>query len=364
MQLTPAMEWSSEWHFGCLDRSMMSTISLSRQTRLAVTSLVALVCYGTFLVAQEPSGGSIPRLTAPLHVTHVLGFEGIPDNANGDLSINGDILRFQKANGSSAQIKVSSIRDVVLGEQDKEVGGTTMAVGRAATPYGGGRLIALFAHKKYDIVTVEYRDPTGGFHGALFQMNKGQGQVLRQALLPEGAHVNRSEDQAVPAALAASPNVLPARASTGPWNVQIEQVDPGNVNIEPAFRIAIYENLVDALTKTKQFKEVLRSGDRKIDSLPDLLILKTTVEAYTPGSERRRAVTSFSGATKLQVRSQLCTRDGKVVLETLVNGKVRFFGSNLRATHNLARNVADRIQHTLPVPSPTAAQQHALLTRQ
>ena len=95
------------------------------------------------------------------------------------------------------------------------------------------------------------------------------------------------------------------------------------------------ENLVDALTKTKQFKEVLRSGDRNIDSLSDLLILKTTVEAYTPGSETRRAVTTLSGATKLRVRSQLCTRDGNVVLETLVDGNVRFFGAGARAIRAL-----------------------------
>ena len=343
---------------------MISAISLSRHTRGVITSLVALVCYSTYLSAQEPSGGSIPELSAPLHVTHVLGFEGIPGNTNGDLSINGDILRFQKADGSSAQIMVSSIRDVVLGEQDKEVGGTPVALGRAAAPFGGGRVIALFAHKKYDIVTVEYSDPAGGFHGALFQTNKGQGLVLRQTLLPGDAHVDRSEDQAVPAGLARSPNLLPAQASTGPWNVQIDQVDPGNVNIEPAFRIAIYENLVDALTKTKQFKEVLRSGDRNADSLSDLLTLKITVEAYTPGSETRRAVTTLSGATKLRVRSQLCTRDGNVVLETLVDGNVRFFGSNLRATHTLARNVADTIQHTFRVPGPSAAEQHASLAGQ
>ncbi len=347
---------------------MMSTISLSRPTRRAITTLVALACYGACLSAQQPSAGSIPELTTPLHVTHVLGFEGIPDNANGDLSINGNVLRFQKADGAGAQIMISSIRDVVLGEQDKEVGGTPLALGRAATPYGGGRLIALFAHKKYDIVTVEYRDAAGGFHGALFQMNKGEGLVLRQALLPGGAHVDRPKDQAVPAAIpvaiAASHDVLPARAPTGPWSVQIDQVGPGDVNIEPAFKIAIYENLVDALRKTKQFKEVLRSGDRDIDSLPNLLILKTTVEEFTPGSERRRAVTTFSGATKLRVRSQLCTRDGNVVLETLVGGNVRFFGSNLRATHNLARNVANKIQHTWPIAGPSASEQHASLTHQ
>jgi hypothetical protein len=60
------------------------------------------------------------------------------------------------------------------------------------------------------------------------------------------------------------------------------------------------------------------------------------------------------GATKLKVRSQLCTREGQIVLERVVDGNVRFFGGNLRATHNLARNVAKTIkQSTLPEPAPS-----------
>jgi hypothetical protein len=87
-----------------------------------------------------------------------------------------------------------------------------------------------------------------------------------------------------------------------------------------------------------------------------LLVLKTTVEKYTAGSETRRAVTTVSGATKLTVRSQLLTREGKVVLERTVNGDVRFFGSNLRATHNLARNVAKTLKESSwpDFPEPTA----------
>jgi c-di-AMP phosphodiesterase-like protein len=73
------------------------------------------------------------------------------------------------------------------------------------------------------------------------------------------------------------------------------------------------------------------------------------VVKYTPGSETQRAVTTVSGATKLMVRSQLVTREGEVVLERTVNGNVRFFGGNLRATHNLARNIAKVIkQSALP----------------
>jgi hypothetical protein len=143
--------------------------------------------------------------------------------------------------------------------------------------------------------------------------------------------------------------ILLAFAASGPrllaqsWSVRVDQVDPGDVNIEPAFRVAIYENLLDELAKTNQFKQVFRSGDRNASG-PGILILKTTVQKYTPGSETRRAVTTVSGATKLNVRSQLSTSEGRVVVEQVVDGNVRFFGTNLRATHNLARNVAKAIQ--------------------
>lgn len=147
------------------------------------------------------------------------------------------------------------------------------------------------------------------------------------------------------------------KSSTAQWSVQVDKINPGDVALESAFQVAIYENLLDELGKTKQFKQVFRSGDRNANAkdVPNLLLLKTTVQKYTAGSETKRAVTTVSGATKLNVLSQLCGRDGKVVLELTVEGDVHFFGSNLRATHNLARNVAKKIKEsTLPDPSPEA----------
>jgi hypothetical protein len=135
-------------------------------------------------------------------------------------------------------------------------------------------------------------------------------------------------------------------ASATRWSVQIDQVDTGNLDLAYSFQIAIYENLVDELNKTKQFQQVFRAGDVRAGEFPNLLELKTTVEKYTPGSETRRAVTTVSGATKLTVRSQLLTREGKVVFEHTVSGDVRFFGSNLRATHNLAHNIAKTIKQS------------------
>jgi hypothetical protein len=134
-----------------------------------------------------------------------------------------------------------------------------------------------------------------------------------------------------------------------PRSVQVDRVDPGDVGLEPSFGVAIYENLLEELAKTEQFKHLFRSGDRNANDVPSLLILKTTVQKYTPGSETRRAVTTVNGATKLNVRIQLVTREGHVVLEKVVDGNVRLFGDNLRATHNLAHNVAVVLKRsTLP----------------
>lgn len=138
------------------------------------------------------------------------------------------------------------------------------------------------------------------------------------------------------------------------WSVVVDQIDSGDSSIAPEFKVAIYENLLLELAKTKQFSTVFRSGDRGARDIQNLLILRTTVESFTPGSETKRAVTTVAGATKLKVRSQLCTGEGQVVLERVVDGNVRFLGGNLRATHNLAHNVAHAIEKaTLPEPAPS-----------
>ena len=175
----------------------------------------------------------------------------------------------------------------------------------------------------------------------------------------------RSSLTAVTAAIAIGLSALTApllaggaRSATAQWSVEVNQVDAGDLHVAPEFKVAIYENLLVELAKTKQFSAVLRSGDRGANDAPALLILKTTVESYTPGSETKRAVTTVTGATKLKVRSQLCTREGKVVLERVVDGNVRFFGGNLRATHTVARNVAKAMkQSTLPEPAPSIDEQ-------
>ena len=149
--------------------------------------LVALILWSAVALAQSDSQPANSALN--IRATHVLGFEGAKSNATGTLSIQDTALQFRQSGKPAVQIQIASVQDICLGQQSKQVGGLPMTVGKAATPYGGGRVISLFAHKKYDTLTLEYVDSEGGFHGAMFQLNQGQGQILRNALVAKGVHV-------------------------------------------------------------------------------------------------------------------------------------------------------------------------------
>jgi hypothetical protein len=106
------------------------------------------------------------------------------------------MVQFERNGSQSAQVSIRSIQDISLGTEDKQIGGVPMTLGKAAVPFEGGRAISLFSHKQYDTFTVEYLDNNGGFHGAIFRMNKGQGQAFEKDLVAKGAHIAPPEIQA------------------------------------------------------------------------------------------------------------------------------------------------------------------------
>ena len=163
--------------------------------RSTAAFLLLLISCGVAALAQNVGQGTNSPAPLNIRTTHLLGFEDVSNNANGTLSFKGDALQFQKGDKPAVQVKISSVRDVFLGDQSKEVGGLPMTLGKAAVPFGGGRAISLFAHKKYDTLTLEYVDTNGGVHGAIFQLQKGQGEVLRNELVARGAHVSQSEGE-------------------------------------------------------------------------------------------------------------------------------------------------------------------------
>ena len=123
--------------------------------------------------------------------------------------------------------------------------------------------------------------------------------------------------------------------------IQVERTNPPEDLVIPeSFRVSTYENVILQLEKTKKFQHIYRSGDRTAASAPDLVILHMIPSAYKAGSQKQREATTVKGATSIKVKVQFTKPDGTVLLEKDLEGKVRFFGENLRATYDLAKKVA------------------------
>ena len=132
-------------------------------------------------------------------------------------------------------------------------------------------------------------------------------------------------------------------ATAVPWAIQVEPVSAEEGKLPPDFAMAIYEKLIEDIARTNKFQQVFRSGDRRASEVPNLLILTTKLEKFERGSQTKRAVTTVGGATKISVRAQLATRDSQVKMDKTAQGTVRLFGENLKASQDLAKNIANMI---------------------
>ena len=169
---------------------MTHRMFLSKTIGRTLRCLMTLVYLSAGLMSHDRDQGKAPVSRPLVHATAILGLEGISKNATGELSIEDDAFVFRTGKGPAARIPIGSVQNVSFSQEDKQVGGTPMAMGREAVPFGGGRVISLLAHKKYDFLTLEYLDSNGGYHGVICQLNKGQRQVLANELEIRGVHVS------------------------------------------------------------------------------------------------------------------------------------------------------------------------------
>ena len=132
--------------------------------------------------------------------------------------------------------------------------------------------------------------------------------------------------------------------------LKVEMIQSDQITLPAAFQVAIYENLIQQLGKKASFLRVYRDGDRDAASNPNLVVLRATVSGFKKGSEEMRQVTTVAGATSVTIHCQFIDTDGKLLLEKDVNGKVRFFGGNLKATYDFAKKAATVVSENFSAP--------------
>jgi hypothetical protein len=164
--------------------------------RVALRLFAALILCSVTASAQSTIHRADGNAVLSIRATHLLGFEDAKNNSNGTLSVQDGSVQFQRNGKPGAQVKVGSVRDAILGEESRQVGGLPMTLGKAAIPYSGGRVVSLVTHKKYDTLTLKYVDDGGAIHGAIFQLHKGEAEVVKAALTAQGMSISSHLDEA------------------------------------------------------------------------------------------------------------------------------------------------------------------------
>ena len=303
-----------------------------------------LVAFSLFLFGLGISVCNAQEASGPVKAVQLLGLPGVKENAKGTLKVESGNLHFVHGK-ANAEVSATSIQDVVTGGDTEKAVGKTIGMMSMAAPYGGGRFLSLF-RKKIDTLTIQDRDVDGGLHGAIFTMPVGNSELIKAALLAQGAHTR--EPSAVPATSNNSPNKEEKSALSREHQsakikasaIQVEMIQSDEIKLPAEFQVALYENLIRQLEKHGKFQHVFRDGDRNATSAGDLVVLHSTVRGFKAGSERARQVTTVAGATSVSVHCQFTRPDGNILFEQDANGKVRFFGGNLKATYDFAKKAA------------------------
>jgi len=133
--------------------------------------------------------------------------------------------------------------------------------------------------------------------------------------------------------------------------IQVLMIESDEIKLPAEFQVSLYEDLIHQLEKNGGFEHVYRDGDKRAAEAADRIVLHSSVRGFRKGSEMARQVTTVTGKTSIDVHCQFTDKDGKVLLERDLNGKVMFFGANLRATYDFAKKAA-KLAHDNFVAAP------------
>jgi hypothetical protein len=116
----------------------------------------------------------------------VIGGDMIKNNSQGTLSVVGSSLQFVSGKAKKMEVDASSIQDISTNEDNRQDVTGAAHYAAMAIPYGGGRVLSLFSHK-VDVLTVEFKDADGGYHGTVFVLPQGQAAPIKKQLVAMGA---------------------------------------------------------------------------------------------------------------------------------------------------------------------------------
>ena len=336
---------------------------------LSGTSLIFLL-HASFCVSAPLLAATNPVPPQPIAIAtrptpvwntdkaeHIYGFPDIKPNRKGTLALTPDTLTFTAKSGNTS-IPRASVTAVSAGNERVEMWGTGGRILRMAIPDGGGIAAAAFMHHRIDMLTVDFTDPKGGAHSAVFFLPAN-----------EAARALQSFDVAAPI-IAANPPPPAVSACTpsaiDPNSVLVATPLWGRAEVPAAYRSLVYEHVVDRLRRTKDIGHVYREGEVTASTACPQYTVHISIAAFREGSSVKRAamgpIGMFVGTTQITFDATIANASGSVNASEQIKSTVRGESESTSVADHVAKTLAKRYtavvkaanQSSQPTQPPTA----------
>jgi hypothetical protein len=205
---------------------------------------------------------------------------------------------------------------------------------RMAVPYGGGAAFATFMHHQRDMLTVEFVDSRGGYHGSVFFLPGNEAEEALRVIKPSAVaphSVDAHDVSRAPCALAA------VKANS----ILVKRPEFGQTDLPAAYRVLVYEHVIERLRKVPGI-EVYRDGDEKCSQYT----MQLSMTAFKPGSQVKRAsmgpVGLFVGTTQMTVNLEVTDAKGTTVLRDPIDATQRGESESMNVIDTIAKQVVKK----------------------
>jgi hypothetical protein len=310
------------------------------RTARVCTILAFALTAQVIIHAQEPvdqatiDGKATADPNSNPNAIHLIGLPDTKPAVIGMLKLTKDTVEFTTSD-IHASIPYKRIVGVFVGTERTEAGGKTGALARKM-PYGVGPVFSLASQKQVDLLSIEFRDIHGGYHGTVFALPLKSGAALQNAIT----------------ARTPPPHPIPEPINCGagapvPNTVMLASVKVEGVDLPAEYRVLLYEHIYHVLSTTDVTDSYLRPGDTSATAGCPALTLHITVVGFTKGNQSLRAVTGplgmFVGVTSVTFHVKLDDSHGTVVLEKDIKKSKRGDSDSLNLARDIAKDISKRV---------------------
>jgi hypothetical protein len=314
-----------------------------------------VVITSSVLAQTKVSDNELPASTwSTTSAEHVYGLPDVKAGKKGTLTLDPDSLTF-----TSKSSKAVILRDQILAVSDGsdrvELWGTTGQVMRMLIPDGGGLAAGAVLHHRVGMLTVDFLDPRGGKHGAVFDMTPAQA---------DAAVAIFSKTPVEPHPLAQS--ITCRNTAIDPASVLVLSPHWEAADVPAAYRALVFEHVVTRLKAGRGVNHVYRYGEVIPGNVCPAYTVQISVKSFKPGNQIKRAslgpIGMFVGTTQIAFDFNLTDASGRINQNEEIKTSMRMQSESTAVADMFAKSLAKHYIASLKKEEETMKKQPALTT--